>query len=117
MSTTPGPLREAALAWSTAVCAIIQAVVLLVLIRRRVPRILQPAVGSSVAATLLLTAVMGATVAAVVRFMPPAESWWQIVMNLLAGVGAGMLVIGAGAWALRMPELRWALGRASTVQM
>ena len=105
------PLREAALAWSTSVCAIIQAIVLPALIRRRVPRILRAEVWSSVGVTLLLTAVMAATVAVVVRFMPAADSWWQTVTNLLAGVGAGVLVFGAGAWALRMPELRWALGR------
>ena len=66
---------------------------------------------SGVGVALLRTAVMAATVAVVVRFMPAADSWWQTVTNLLAGVGAGVLVFGAGAWALRMPELRWALGR------
>ena len=75
------------------------------------PRVLQTAVGSSVAVTLLLTAVMAAAVAAVGRSMPDAGSWWQTVVNLLAGVGTGLLVVVAGAWALRLPELRWALGR------
>ena len=105
------PLREAGLAWSTSVCAIIQAIVLLALIGRRAPGILQREVGSSVAVTLFLTAVMAAAVAAVIRFMPEARSWWQSLVNLLAGVGVGLLIIGAGAWALRLPELRWALGR------
>ena len=51
----------------------------------------------------------GQTLAAVIRFMPEARLWWQSLVNLLAGVG--LLIIGAGAWALRLPELRWALGR------
>ena len=84
------PLREAALAWSTSVCAMIQAVVLLALIGRRVPGVLQRAVGSSVVVTLLLTAVMAAAVTAVVRSMPDAVSWWQTVVNLLAGVGSSL---------------------------
>ena len=63
------------------------------------------------AVTLFLTAVMAAAVAGVVRFMPHADSWWQSLVNLLAGVGVGVLVVGGGAWALRLPELRWALGR------
>ncbi len=106
------PLREAGLAWSTAFCAAAQAVVLLVLVRRRVPNLLAAAVATGAARTAALTVVMAAAVAGTLAVLPPAFTWSQTLMNLLAAVAAGLLVVGVGARVLRMPELRWALGRS-----
>ena len=104
-------LREAGLAWSTALCAVAQSVVLLVLIRRRVPDILAATVVASGARTVALTVAMAATVAGTLAVMPSAVTWLQTLVNLLVAVGVGLLVVTGGARLLGMPELRWALGR------
>jgi len=103
-------LREAGLAWSTALCAVVQSVVLLVLIRRRVPDILGTVVVASGARTVVLTVAMAGAVAGTLAVLPNAVTWSQTLVNLLVAVGVGMLVVGGGARVLRMPELRWVVG-------
>ena len=106
------PLRAAGLAWSTALCAIVQAVVLLVLVRRHVPDILAATVVASTARTAALTVAMAASVAGTLAVMPHAVTWSQTLVNLLVAVGVGMLVVVGGARLLSMPELRWVVGRS-----
>jgi len=103
-------LGAAGLAWSTALCAVAQSVVLLVLIRRRVPDILAATVVASGARTAALTVAMAAAVAGTLAVMPDAVTWSLTLVNLLVAVGVGMLVVGGGARVLRMPELRWVVG-------
>jgi putative peptidoglycan lipid II flippase len=105
-------LREAGLAWSTALCAVVQSIVLLALMRRRVPDLLGSAVAASVARTAALTVAMTVAVAGALAVMPDAVTWSQSLVTLLVAVGIGLLVVAGGARLLRMPELRWALGRS-----
>ena len=105
-------LREAGLAWSTALCAVVQSIVLLALMRRRVPDILGSAVAASGARTAVLTVAMTVAVAGALAVMPDAVTWSQTMVTLLVAVGIGLLVVAGGARLLRMPELRWALGRS-----
>ncbi len=93
------PLREAGLAWSTAACAVIQVVALLVLGKRRLPRIGLGPILSAGARTLALTAVMAVAVAAVLALVP-AETWLQALLGLFVATGTGILVVAGGAKAL-----------------
>ncbi len=106
------PLREAALAWSTAACATIQVVVLLTLVRRHTRRVADGGVVLGAVRTAGLTAVMVLAVASVMATLPQPESWRQSLVNLLAAVGTGGLVVFLGAAVLRMPELRWLTSRS-----
>jgi putative peptidoglycan lipid II flippase len=105
-------LREAGLAWSTAICATIQALVLLGLVRRHARAVLRADVLAGVARTVAVTAVMALAVGAVTVLMPEPGSWMQKLLNLFAAVGTGALVVIVAAATLRMPELRWASGRS-----
>jgi putative peptidoglycan lipid II flippase len=105
------PLREAGLAWSTATCAVIQMTLLLTLLRRRIGRLVDPAVVGSWARTAAMTAVMAACVAIVLWLLGPGATWGGQVVALVAGTGTGVAVFVGAARALRMPELRWAVGR------
>ena len=62
------------------------------------------------ARSVALTALMVLAVWAVGMALPEPRSWWWSLANLLAAVGAGALVVFGGGAALRMPELRWAIG-------
>jgi len=105
-------LREAGLAWSTAFCAVAQSIVLLALMRRRVPDILGSTVAASGARTAALTVAMAGAVAGTLAVMPDAVTWSQTMVKLLVAVVVGLLVVAGGARLLRMPELRWVVGRS-----
>ncbi len=106
------PLRESGLAWSTSACAMIQAAVLLRLMRRQAGAILDRDVLAGWARSAAITAGMVVTVLLVIRVLPASSTWRESLLNLLAPVAAGGAVFAAAARALRMPELRWSLGRA-----
>ena len=107
------PLREAGLAWSTALCAVVQAAVLLRAVRRHAGNdILDRAVLGSWARTAVLTIVMVIALILVQGVMPAPTGWSGSLLALAVLVPVGGLVFAAGAALGRMPELRWALGRA-----
>jgi putative peptidoglycan lipid II flippase len=105
------PLREAGLAWSTAICSIIQCVILGRILRKRLGPIVDATVWDSWRKTALVGGVMGLAMLAARWALPGDASWSSAVVELcvLMAVGAG--VAAAGAALLRMPELRWAVGR------
>jgi putative peptidoglycan lipid II flippase len=104
------PLREAGLAWSTAICATIQAGVLLRLLRRHINTPLDRPTVSSIGRTVLLTIVMVAVLWGTIQILPAGPGWIEQVRNLMVLVIAGSVIVGGGAALLKMPELRWALG-------
>ncbi|HMN96826.1 MAG TPA: murein biosynthesis integral membrane protein MurJ [Phycisphaerales bacterium] len=118
------PLREAGLAWSTAICAILQASILLRLLGRKVTTdaisgagaIVETEVRRSWARSALATALMCLAVWLVVDGIgggrDGARSWGSEVLLLAIAVIAGIAVYSGAALGLRMPELRWAIGRA-----
>ncbi|MCH2133948.1 MAG: murein biosynthesis integral membrane protein MurJ [Phycisphaerales bacterium] len=107
------PLREAGLAWSTAICATLQLTILLRYLRRHVDLPLDRSTRVSFMKTVALTLVMVVALEGVM-LMPFEWYWIQYVQQLATLVLVGTLVIAGGAKLLGMPELRWALGgRAS----
>jgi putative peptidoglycan lipid II flippase len=113
------PLKEAGLAWSTAVCAVIQSVLLMRALRRRTggagdasEPIVDAAVRRSWWRTAKATVAMAAAVGAVVLLTSTPGASWSRQLAILAGcVGLGSGVFAALAVAMRMPELTWAMGR------
>lgn len=106
------PLNISGLAWSTALCAVIQVAVLLRLARRHVQRPVDEVVVGSWCRTLVLAAAMTAAVAAATPLAwTEGGSWTDSLWALAILVPLGIAVVGLGGLLLGMPEVRWAIGR------
>tara|TARA_X000001036_G_scaffold86407_3_gene78457 strand:- start:6928 stop:8502 length:1575 start_codon:yes stop_codon:yes gene_type:complete len=106
------PLRASGLAWSTAICAVVQVSFLLVLFRQYVPVLVDSEVLRSWVRTAVLTICMGALVSYLVYVLDNANGdWLNALYVLLTAVIAGVLVIAGGSTLFKMPELVWAIGR------
>ncbi len=105
------PLREAGLAWSTAICAIVQVLGLSLLSRRAGVDVVDGSVLRSWAKTFAATVAMGAAVVVVMGMSAGSASWLDQVLLLACAVGVGMIVMFGIATVLHMPERWWAIGR------
>jgi putative peptidoglycan lipid II flippase len=106
------PLREAGLAWSTAICSFVQ-VALLLRAGPMAGALFGPG-GAAVLKSWLKTIVATAIMTAAVLMLPATvhEQWSRTLATLIVLVGVGGGAIAVSAVVLRMPELRWALGSA-----
>lgn len=105
------PLREAGLAWSTAVCSMIQCVILGVILARRTGRIVDREVLASWGRSVAVAAAMGLSMFLVGLLLPDDPGWWAALRELVLLMVVGGAAAAATAWLLRMPELRWTLVR------
>lgn len=98
-------LREAGLAWSTAISALLQTVTLAVILRKR----LEPSVSILPGAVriAIISLVMGSLVWLALHFLPSTESWSSSALRLAAAVVVGVGSYIGLAFTLKMPELRW----------
>ncbi len=106
------PLGAAGLAWSTAICATIQTVILLRLVRRHVIRSVDRDVTISWVKTLIATCVMALVVGLSLFagvYLPGSRTGAILQLTLAVTVGVGAMAMAARM--LRMPELRWTLSR------
>ena len=108
-------LGVAGLAWSTAVCAILQSLILGRVLSSRVGRLFDGDAVRSVMRTVACTLVMLLAVAAAMWFVPfdglGLGTWTGAAVELGVLAAVGGVVFSSAARLLRMPELRWALGR------
>jgi len=106
------PLNTSGLAWSTAICGVIQVAVLLRLIRKYVAAPLNADVLGSWGVTAALTTVMSIAVwFGIEGLWQQNGTWSEALVALIVSVGSGLVVFGLGALVLKRPELHWALGR------
>ncbi len=98
-------LKEAGLAWSTALTALLQMGTLAYILRRR----LEPDVSILPGAVRigLISLVMGGLVWAALHFMPSAQTWSTSALRLSVAVVVGVGSYSGLAVALKMPEFRW----------
>ncbi len=102
------PLGAAGLAWSTAISAACQVLILLLLVRRHVGSPVDASVIRGWARTAMLTAVMTAALAPMLLRYPAHElSWTGCALLLTVMVAAGAAVVLIGAWLSGAEELRW----------
>ncbi len=105
--TLIGFLGAAGLAWSTAICATAQVVLLLRLIGRDVTHLVDASVWRSWLQTIVLSIVMAAALLGVRGFLPTH------VVGLLVMVVVGAAVVAGGSRLLKMDEPVWLLRRRS----
>ena len=105
------PLREAGLAWSTAICATLQAAILLWCTQRKTPHIVSVEVIYSWTKSIIVTALMFVIAWILLANLPAATTWSGSFAQLIIVVFVGMLVVFSAAGALRMPEMWWAIGK------
>ncbi len=106
------PLGTSALAWSTAICAVLQVGILMMLIRRHLATPVDAAVLRSWGTTSVLTVVMGAGVGLVMNMMWTENgSWLDSLYCLGACVASGATIFFIGSYVMKMPELHWFFGR------
>lgn len=112
------PLREAGLACSTSVCAVVQSAILARVLSRTLRdggagRMLDREVVASVARSAAATGCMVLAVAATARLLPESAGVREMAVALVAKVGVGALAYLAVARVLSPQELRAAIGRRS----
>lgn len=107
-------LREAGLAWSTAISAGVQTLLLAAATRRRLTgqSLLDGPTARAVGGQLVGTAFVAAASLGVLWLWREPSGWWGVAGRTGAGVGAGAGVYAAWTLARRAPELRWLLGRS-----
>jgi putative peptidoglycan lipid II flippase len=108
------PLREAGLAWSTAIGATAQCLTLALLAPKHLGvRLFDTTTWRAFARIGLVAIVMAGAVSATLVLWPTdPQRWWQHVVRLSAGVVVGAGVYALAARLLRLEELRWLLTRA-----
>ena len=102
------PLGAPALAWSTAIAAATQSLVLLYKLHRRTYRLVDAALIASVVQSAALTGTMTAALIAanrLIRYFDPPHPTTGFQLLGLVAIGAGTVFLGARL--LRMPELNW----------
>ncbi|MCE2885070.1 MAG: murein biosynthesis integral membrane protein MurJ [Planctomycetaceae bacterium] len=110
------PLREAGLAWSTAICSMLQSVILLRILTRRVPGSMDREVVGGWFRCVLATAAMAVAVVAATPLAPVGETWSDLATALAVKIAVAVVVYGIACRLLGMPELGWLLrrGRSSS---
>lgn len=108
-------LREAGLAWSTAICAIGQTVGLMIAARRKLEIDLLDGRVRAFGMIIAGSAVMGAAVWGVglVLGEPGPGSWGGQAVRVLVLTGVGAVVYGVWSIVMRMDELGWLLSRST----
>ena len=102
------PLGAAGLAWSTATSAAGQVLLLLLLIRKRVPQPIDRSVTSSWARTVLASLIMAAVILPITLMLDLEAMTWTHSTGLLIGlVVLGGTVVLAVAWLSKAEELQW----------
>ena len=107
------PLEVAGLAWSTAICAVVQVLILSQILSRRTGRLFDVDVRRSLLMTILLGALVFASCVILYMLMgalPENQSLLGQLIVLVILVPGGAVPFLAVAWWLRIPELSWLLG-------
>jgi putative peptidoglycan lipid II flippase len=105
------PLRESGLAWSTSICAALQALLLCRSLSRDVPALLDRELQLGVLRSVVATVAMTLAVVAVSRVLPTGLVPSEMLVSLAAKITVGAAVFALAARLLRMPELGWTIGR------
>ncbi len=106
------PLREAGLAWATAISGFVQFALLLTALHRKGFGVFDRATAQGCLRIIACAAGMSLVLIGLRFGLPTPQSWlghaWHLALFVIAGAGA----FGVLALALRLPELRWLTAKA-----
>jgi peptidoglycan biosynthesis protein MviN/MurJ (putative lipid II flippase) len=107
-------LREAGLAWSTAITAVLQTVLLARACRRKLLAgpVLDAGTRRAVSGQFMASVGVAVGTGGLLWLWAEPAGWAAGALRTGAAVGVGMLVYGGWAVGRRAPELRWLLGRS-----
>lgn len=106
------PLGAAGLAWATAICSMLQNVLLLRAIRSHVDRPVDRTVWVAWGRVALLTLLMAIPLQVLLWGFDPANlSRTHSAMLLGVMLVTGAAIVLGGAWVMKLDELKWLLGR------
>ncbi|MFA9478806.1 murein biosynthesis integral membrane protein MurJ [Phycisphaerales bacterium AB-hyl4] len=109
------PLGAAGLAWSTAISAAMQVVLLLWCIRRYVDHPIDANVWRSWGRTASLSAIMAAVLLPMLWLLDTSSmTTGPLALAVFGLVAMGMGIMLGGAWLLKADELRWLIKRRAT---
>ncbi|MBL0869110.1 MAG: murein biosynthesis integral membrane protein MurJ [Phycisphaerales bacterium] len=116
-------LKEAGLAWSTSICAMLQTLVLAWVLRSRLhaegfPSVFNRELFTAIARILALCAIMGGAVGLVQYLWPLAEGarWREHALRLMVCASIGGIIYALAALALGSREWTWLVGRSKAKQ-
>ncbi len=105
-------LRESGLAWSTSIAATVQCAVLARLCRARLGvTLLDREAVTGIARVAVATALMAASVWAVLAFAPPGLTWREHALRLALCCAAGLVSYPVASLLIGAHELRWLMHR------
>ncbi len=105
------PLREAGIAWGTAISAVAQLGLLAWIGRGRLPRVMDAQTARSALVLLALTGAMAGAVLAVLALWPEPGRWREHALRLCVCTVVGTGVYGGLCLLLRRPEVGWLVRR------
>lgn len=109
-------LREAGLAWSTAICAIAQTVGLMIAARRKLGLDLFDGRVRAFGMIIAGSIVMGACVWGVETVLSEPDSWGGHAVRVAVLTGVGVVVYGVWSIVMKMDELGWLISRSMNAQ-
>ncbi len=107
-------LKEAGLAWSTAICAIGQTIALVIAARRKLGLELLRGKTRAFGKILVGSGVMALGLVGVAMVYRDSGSWGSELVRVLVLTGAGAAVYGVWSIVMKMEELGWLLSRSTS---
>lgn len=104
-----GPMRHCGLALATSLASIMNLVMLVHVLRRRLGVIRWRPIATSCLKTLIASAIMAFAAVWLCRLIAPADGsagGWRLLAGITAGISGGIFVFTMSAWVLRIPEWR-----------
>lgn len=106
-------LKEAGLAWSTAICAIGQTIGLLIASKRKLGLQLFRGKKRAFGMILMGSGVMAGALVGVMSLYGQTQSWGGELMRVGVLTGVGVVIYGVWSIVMRMDELGWLLSRST----
>ncbi len=107
-------LKEAGLAWSTAICAIGQTIALVIAARRKLGLELLRGKTRAFGKILVGSGVMALGLVGIAMVYRDSGSWGSELVRVLVLTGAGAAVYGVWSIVMKMEELGWLLSRSTS---
>ncbi len=108
-----GPMKHCGLALATSLASMVNLVLLVVVLRKKLGMIRWRRIVSSCLKTLVASGIMALGVVMTCRLLMPPETgsgWLRLLTGISAGIIGGSLIFFAAAWMMKIPEWQKVMG-------